>query len=325
MKKRKTKSSKITPNYLAILFLAVPLLLSIPYIYLSTAPYKGNTYANFSGDKTIASLYPSAKKTSVAPKFPLYTNLLPAAESTPAPTPTPTSQPQPLNSASIANDFCLQVPVLLYHHIEPLSIAQNLGHAQLTVDSDYFDQQMAYLAANGYHSISAEELADALIRHVTLPPKSILITLDDGYEDNYTYAFQILKKYNIVGNFMISTGLIENKGYMTWNQLKEISGNPLMRIYNHTWSHAYLSKESKEKIQFEIATANDQLKNNLDKNINIFTYPYGAFNQTIIEILKTNGFTAAFSTIHGALQCESYIYALRRTHIGNAPLTSYGL
>ncbi len=55
-------------------------------------------------------------------------------------------------------DYCLNVPVLLYHHIQPMRIAASLGHAQLTVGSDYFDMQMAYLVANKYHPISADEL-----------------------------------------------------------------------------------------------------------------------------------------------------------------------
>ena len=49
--------------------------------------------------------------------------------------------------------FCLNVPVLMYHHVQPISIATQLGHAQLTVDSNIFEQQLGYLAAAGYHSI----------------------------------------------------------------------------------------------------------------------------------------------------------------------------
>ncbi|MBU3979128.1 polysaccharide deacetylase family protein [Patescibacteria group bacterium] len=248
-----------------------------------------------------------------------------------SPTPLPTSIPKlpvrfPVVNAqdNRANDFCLRVPILLYHHIEPMPIAEKTGHAQLTVDSDFFDKQMAYLVTSGYKSISADELVDALVHHRGLPAKSIVITFDDGYGDNYIYAFEILKKYNIIGNFMIPTGLVENEGYVTWDQLREINGNSLMHIYNHTWSHAFLGGAAKDKIEYEIATANTQLESNLGKQIKIFTYPYGSFDQVVIDVLRKHGFTAAFSTINGSMQCESYIYALRRTHIGNAPLSYYG-
>lgn len=266
------------------------------------------------------------KITSFPTGFTLDIGVPPAAEITPTVTPQPKA---PLlipvaRAQIIPEDFCLNVPVLLYHHIQPLAEAAQLGHSQLTVDSNYFDEQMAYLAASGYHSLSADELTDALIHHRVLPDKSILVTFDDGYDDNYTYAFQILKKHNIAGNFMIATGLIENKGYMTWDNLKEMAGNPLMHIYNHTWSHVSLDGAGKDKIEFEIATANKQLEENLGKNVGIFTYPYGSFNQLVIGVLREHGFRSAFSTINGTTQCESYIFALRRTHIGNAPLASYG-
>lgn len=249
------------------------------------------------------------------------------SEITPPPTPVRKSLVNfPIVNAqdNISNDYCLNVPVLLYHHIKPMQIAEESGHAQLTVDSDLFDKQMAYLKSSGYNSISADELTDALINHHSLPEKSILVTMDDGYDDNFTYAFQILKKYSIAGNFMISTGLVENKGYVTWGQLREINGNPHMYIYNHTWSHAFLGGVSKEKIEYEIATANIQIENNLGKKVKIFTYPYGSFDQIVINVLRKHGFIGAFSTINGTTQCESYIYALRRTHIGNAPLSHYG-
>ncbi len=314
-KRNKSASYINIPIYVLVLFLSGLMIFTIHFFLNSS--------------KRIAYDYKLTKKTTRFPtRFSQYINLPSASNVTPAVTQKPKVAdiiPVARAEENIANDFCLNVPVLFYHHIKPLSIAQQLGHAQLTVDSDLFDKQMAYLSTQGYHFLSADDLADALMNHRNLPEKSILVTIDDGYDDNYVYAFQILKKYNAVGNFMIPAGLIENKGYMTWNQLKEMVGNPLMHIYNHTWSHAFLGGVVKDKIEFEISTANKQLEDNLGKHISIFTYPYGSFNQLVIGILKENGFTAAFSTINGSMQCESYIFALRRINIGNAPLSSYGL
>lgn len=314
-RKRSTKYINV-PFYFVVLFFSGLVLLSI-YIFNSIINSPRETFISSSNSNTIGVNFLS--------RFPL--NL--AQIRKPVPTVTPTVKPQVIIPAVQANekkvnDFCLNVPVLFYHHVEPLAIAQQSGHAQLTVDSDYFDKQMAYLNASGYRSLSADELVDALINHRGLPAKSIVVTFDDGYDDNYNYAFQILKKYNIAGNFMIPTGLVENKGYMTWGQLKEMAGNPLMHIYNHTWSHASLGGASKDKIEYEITTANKQLEDNLGKRVTIFTYPYGSYNQLVIDVLKERGFTAAFSTINGTMQCQSYIFALRRTNIGNAPLSSYG-
>lgn len=326
-RKKSTKYIKVQ-FYLVVLFFSGIALLSILAFNNITNSPKETFNITSTKSNTIGVLSAKTKKTSnFFSWFPLYVNLPQARR--PIPTMTPKPKPVVIIPAAVAdektvNDFCLNVPVLFYHHIQPLSLAQQLGHAQLTVDSDYFDKQMAYLAASGYHPLSADELAEALISHHGLPAKSILVTFDDGYDDNYNYAFQILKKYNIAGNFMIPTGLIENNGYMTWSQLKEMAGNPLMHIYNHTWSHASLGGAAKDKIEYEIATANKQLDDNLGKRVNIFTYPYGSYNQLVIDVLREHGFTAAFSTISGTIQCQSYIFALRRTNIGNAPLSSYG-
>ncbi|HEX8931529.1 MAG TPA: polysaccharide deacetylase family protein, partial [Patescibacteria group bacterium] len=200
--------------------------------------------------------------------------------------------------------------------------AQN--HASLTVDSNIFDSQMNYLVTSGYHTISSDQVVNALINHQTLPPKSIVVTVDDGYDDAYNYAFPIAKKYNVTLDLMIPSGLINNPGYMNWSQLKEMAGNSLIHVYNHTWSHAALGIADRTKIEFEVSTSQSQLQSELGKSINILTYPYGSFSPLAISILKEHGFIAGISTINGTTQCDSYIMTLHRTHIGNAPLSSYG-
>ncbi len=236
---------------------------------------------------------------------------------------TPTATPA-TKSANIQSGFCLYVPILIYHHTQPLDEAKVQGHASLTVDSGIFDSQMSYLVANGYHTISSDQVVNALINHQQLPAKSIVVTLDDGYDDAYNYAFQIAKKYNVSMDFMIPSGLINNPGYMSWGQLKEMAGNNLVHIYNHTWSHASLGAADRTKIEFEINTSQNELQSQLGKSINIFTYPYGSFSPLAIQILKEHGFIGGISTINGTMQCDSYVMTLHRTHIGNAPLSSYG-
>jgi len=218
------------------------------------------------------------------------------------------------------SSFCLYVPILLYHRVGPVG-----NQTSLTVDIEYFDKQMSHLVSSGYQTISADQLAQALINHQQLPPKSVVITMDDGYQGIYTGAYPIIQKYHVTINLMIPTGLLENPGYLTWPQLKEMVGSGLVFAYDHTWSHSALASASKEKIQFEVLTAKKQLEENLGKKVDIFTYPYGSENQQVIDILRLNGFIAAFSTIPGATQCDSFIMNLHRTRIGNVPLSAYGL
>lgn len=224
--------------------------------------------------------------------------------------------------------YCLYSPVLMYHHVQPWAIAQAHSQTSLTVDPTIFDQQMAYIATH-YTTISAQELVDALHNHTTLPPHSIVVTLDDGYEDVYQYAYPIFQKYHIIANVMVPTGLLGgtgNNSYFTWGELEQMVNSGLVYATDHTWSHYPVGSGNPQKDQFEIMTAKQQLEQNLGKQITVFTYPYGngALNAGLVSLLQQDGFSGAFSSIGGSMQCDSFLYSLHRTHIGNAPLSAYG-
>lgn len=112
---------------------------------------------------------------------------------------------------------------------------------------------------------------------------------------------------------------------MSWNNLREMHNSGLIYLTDHTWSHYALGSGGEEKIKYEIETAKRQLEDRLGQTVDIFTYPYGAFNNNAINILKQDGFIGAFSTISGFWQCDSFIMSLHRNRIGNSPLSSYGL
>lgn len=242
---------------------------------------------------------------------------------TPILSPTPTSIPTPTPVPLIG--YCLNVPVLMYHHIQPNSEAENKGQKALSIDVDAFDRQMDYLVSSGYTTISAKQLADALINKTSLPQKSIVITIDDGYRDVYQYVYPILQKYRVVANLMIPSGLMGGTDYLSWGELQEMTRSGLVFVGNHTWSHYSITRGPLDKIKFEIATGKQQLQDYTGQNVETFTYPYGEFNDNAILVLKNEGFVAAFSEIPGFWQCDSFIMALHRTRIGNSHLSYYGL
>ena len=116
---------------------------------------------------------------------------------------------------------------------------------------------------------------------------------------------------------MIPTGLVGVKGYLTWDELKDMQKSPYVRIYNHTWSHADLGNSSHDKIDSEMTMSQNQLETNLGIKPDIMAYPYGSFNDEVEAVIKDHGFIAAFSTIGGLEQCTSQILELRRIHAGN--------
>ncbi len=235
-----------------------------------------------------------------------------------------TSEAAKIGPNQESTDYCMNVPVVMYHHVQPLDMSDLLGHKALTLDSTIFDEQMQYLSEHGYKALAAEDLVHALQNRQPLPEKSIIITIDDGYDDNYTYAFMTAKKYHMIMNFMIPTGLIGKSGYMQWDHLKEMHANPYARIYNHTTSHAPLGLITKEQIMMEVKTANEQLAAELGLDNKIVTYPYGSYDDEAVKDLKELGMTAAFTTDMGTEHCLSNIMQLPRLRIGNAPMNTYG-
>jgi len=278
-------------------------------------------------------LFPSPTPSPIINSFPILQKLDALTTPTATPTAIPTATPsaavasdsaQSVDAPGASQDYCLNVPIILYHHVEPLAIATQLGHASLTEDSQIFEEHISYLVSHQYHFLSLEDLVHAILNHGTVPPKSVVITIDDGYIDDYTYAFLMAKKYHVIMNFMIPTGLVGQPDYMTWDHLKEMAASPYAKIYNHTTTHAALGLIDQDQIVQEITTANKALKTNLGINNDIVVYPYGSYNDLAIQTIKQLGMIAAVSTDPGTNDCISNIYRLPRVRVGNEPIEDYG-
>ena len=215
---------------------------------------------------------------------------------------------------------------MTYHHIQPESAAKELGQTSLTVDYGVFDQQMSYLASSGYTPIWANELINALLTHSQLPGKPVMVTMDDGYADNAIYALPVLQKYGIKANLMLASGLVGgNPDMLTWDQVNQLKSSGLIYFTNHTWSHYAISNGPQSKIDSEIDVAQTEIQDHTGQTVNVFTYPYGEFNNNAIQTLQRKGYIGAYSTIPGQYQCDSFIMALHRTRIGNSSLAAYGI
>ena len=117
----------------------------------------------------------------------------------------------------------VKVLVLNYHMVNRMFIS-------LAIEPEDFDWQMKYLVEHGYHTISPDELYDFLAGTGRLPDRPVLITFDDGYVDNYTTAYPILKKYNLKATIFVVTGFLgKRKGYLTWDQMREMEKNGITR------------------------------------------------------------------------------------------------
>lgn len=177
-------------------------------------------------------------------------------------------------------------PVLMYHHVEANQ------KSRYFISPALFEDELAYLAKNGFRSITMHEYATALRSNTELPPKSIVLTFDDGYRNAYTTAFPLLKKYGMIGTFYIITGNVGDPAYVTWPELEEMNAAG-MEIGAHTQTHAFLTRLSAWKAFYEIWGSRLILAKHLRTPITTFAYPYNDHNPQVVALAQLAGFDNA--------------------------------
>lgn len=201
-----------------------------------------------------------------------------------------------------------KVLVLNYHMVNSMFIS-------LAIEPEDFDWQMKYLVDHGYHAISTDELYAFLAGQGTLPDRPVLITFDDGYVDNYTNAYPILKKYNLKATIFIVTGFVsKRKGYLTWDQLREMEQHGIT-AQSHTVTHAPLPELSDERIREELVVSKEQAEAELGHPIEFIAYPTGVHDLHIVGIAKDVGYKGGFTVKYGNVDRSSNVYALERVPI----------
>jgi peptidoglycan/xylan/chitin deacetylase (PgdA/CDA1 family) len=234
----------------------------------------------------------------------------------------PTIKAMSFEDMNVAFGPCTQTPVLMYHHIQEETAAKANGQASLSVTPEFFRKQMEYLKTKSYSVIEMKQLVDFFNNGIALPKKSVLITLDDGYEDNYTNAWPILKEYGFKATIFTPTGLVDNPDYFSWSQMAEMKDN--IYFANHTWSH-HSSTGTEAVLNKEIGMADTQLAEHGYNSEKIFAYPYGKSSSNDEKILNKYGYKLAFTTTYGRILCKAKRFDLPRVRIGNADLNKYGL
>ncbi len=196
----------------------------------------------------------------------------------------------------------VQVPILMYHHVSDAP-TYNVLDLSLTVTPTMFSQQLDYLKAQGYHSITFNQLMNALYYGGPLPTKPIIFSFDDGYEDNYHFAYDILRQHSYTGIFYIITGKVGWDGQMNWGQLQDMLRHG-MQIGSHTIHHVDMGavlQDSELQAQQELQLSKATLEKNLGITIQYFCYPNGgpfkhgslALRQRIMVLLAADGYISA--------------------------------
>lgn len=198
---------------------------------------------------------------------------------------TPVAPRSSLTPDLIAPASSVDVPILVYHHVRPGSMST------LFVSPEDFDKQLEYLRYYGFRTISFTDLADYFENGKPLPQRPIIISFDDGWENQFEYGFPILQKYHDTATFYVVTDYLNHGNFMTTEQLKTMVAAG-MAIGCHTRSHPYLTSLGAERAWDEIAGAKAILEADGFK-IDTFAYPYGAYNKKVVAMVQAAGFRSA--------------------------------
>lgn len=224
-----------------------------------------------------------------------------------------------------------EVPILMYHRID------NIPNDRNTVSPAMFEEQLRYLSNHGYTTISLTALYDHLSSKTPLPPKPVVLTFDDGYENNFTYALPLLVKYKMTATVCIISNWIGKS-----NDWEHYNGKPLsptmsreqlqdwlrqgMSICAHTVSHPPLSKLDDEKIHYELAHCKNTLESQLQTPVDFLCYPYGEFDDRVKTAAKQAGYKAALAIFKDTSFWKKDIYSLKRVVISSRqPLWEFAL
>ncbi|MCM0649532.1 polysaccharide deacetylase family protein [Clostridium swellfunianum] len=202
-----------------------------------------------------------------------------------------------------------KIPILMYHSIKYEK------DNELRIPKEKFKEQMEYLKKEGFNPLSLNELYSHMLLGSEIPQKPIVITFDDGYADNYTNAYPILKELGFKATVFVISGVVDkHEDYMTTDHLKEMDKNGIS-IEAHTVTHPKLDTLSYNDQLKELRGSKQALEKILGRNIDYIAYPYGKYNNDTLKLVEQLGYKMAFSTEKGLAHKSNGIYKLHRIYI----------
>lgn len=221
-------------------------------------------------------------------------------------------------------DDTVAVPILAYHRFGP-TVADSM-----TVTTPVFEAQLKFLKDNGYTVIPLRALVDyRLGKAPPPPPRAVVITFDDGHRSVYEVALPLIKQYHVPVTLFIYPSAISNSHApyaMTWEQLQELVGTGLFSVQSHTYWHPNFKQEKKRLTPAEydkiVATQLQKSKAVLEKrfggNIDLLAWPFGIYDDQLLDSAKSAGYVAAFSIDGRADRAQDRPLAMPRFLMNNS-------
>jgi peptidoglycan/xylan/chitin deacetylase (PgdA/CDA1 family) len=207
------------------------------------------------------------------------------------------------------------VPVLSYHDLSPVE------PNEMTVSQAMFEQQMDLLKEKGYRVIPMDQLFDFLEYKASIPPKSVVITIDDGWFSAYEIAFPILKKYGYPATLFVYTDIIDTTPKaLSWNLLQEMAAQGI-DVQCHTQSHRNLTLTEKKEsfkgyfrnLEKELSGCKETIQRKLNLEVKYLAYPSGDTTPLVVELAKKLGYRGAFTLKGGGNPFFIHPYRVNRS------------
>lgn len=171
----------------------------------------------------------------------------------------------------------IEVPILMYHAVSD----QCWGIPALFVSPSELEKQLQYLQENGYTTVTFEDFG-----RLEQIQKPVMLTFDDGYDDNFTELFPLLQKYNAKATVFLICDLLGQEHYLTEEQVRQMDASGLVSFQSHTVSHRDLDTLEEEEQQYELEQSKRKLTRLLQKEVFVIAYPTGKWDESSIKITK---------------------------------------
>jgi len=227
----------------------------------------------------------------------------------------------PINPFGVYAQRTRLMPILCYHQF----VAGTSAARQLQVSAADFERQMAYLHAEGYQVIPLKKVLSILQGKSSVPPKTVVLTIDDGYRSVYEVAYPILKKYGFSATLFVYTDFVGGAAALSWSQIKMMSESGVIDVESHTKSHSNLSFDTESenleahqtRVAKEIDMAAKVIKRHIGQTPTILAYPYGKSSPHVSKYLQQADYQMALTVKRGANPAYADPYLLQRTMIYN--------
>jgi peptidoglycan/xylan/chitin deacetylase (PgdA/CDA1 family) len=199
------------------------------------------------------------------------------------------------------------VPILEYHVLG--GAPEGAPYPELYVTRPDFHRQMNWLDEHGFEAVTLETVEKAWYHGGTLPAKPVVISFDDGYRPQFTYALPELRKHGWPGVLNLKA---EGSDLYTSNVEAMIDAG--WELAAHTIHHLDLTTLEPEQLEEEVAGSRQMLRREYHVPVADFCYPAGRFDETVIAAVEAAGYTGATTEIPGDATPDSP-YELKRFEI----------